>query len=103
MNAAKFAHLKTCKIRDKVYHVAWRKPPGRNPDPTEEYVGQCDPPGKRKTVWLWPRQDPEDMVGTVIHEFCHSAFWDLEEGAIEEFERDVMRFLKRMKMKVSFE
>lgn len=83
----------------------WRKPPGRHPDPTKTYVAQCDTPrGRGKSfLWIWPRQDPEDMLFTVLHEISHGAFWDLEEKAIEEYERDCRKFLKRMKMKVSFE
>ena len=39
---------------------------------------------------------------TVLHEATHAAFFDLDETAVEEFERDLRRLLLRMKIEVSF-
>lgn len=103
MKRPDFSHIKTHTIRGKSYRLRWRKPPGKPLDPETENVGQCDSPcDAGRELWLWPKQDAKDILGTVIHEVAHGAFFDLEECAIEAFERDVIRLLTRMKIKVSF-
>ncbi len=89
--------------------MIWRKPPKLSSDAKgSSRVGQCDSPrtkGAIRQLWLWPvlaKVDPTDMLGTVIHEVTHASFWDIDEPAIQDFEEDLMRLLKRMKIKVSF-
>lgn len=103
MKRPDFCKLLTHSIRGKLYRLVWRKPPGKHPDPEKEFKGQCEWPGdKGRELWIWPRQDGLDMVGTVAHEVAHGAFWDLAEEAIEEFERDYVRLLRRMGAEVTF-
>lgn len=92
-----FSRLKTCSLRGKIFRLIWKKPPEKHPDPTQEYLGQCDSPrDKGRELWLDPKQEAEDLFWTMFHETTHGCFFDLEEAAIEEFERDVRRFAKRM-------
>lgn len=103
MKRLDFSHILSHTIRGKVFRLIWRKPPGKHPDPNQEFKGQCDSPhDKGRELWLWPKQDAKDMLGTVIHECAHGAFWDLDEAAVEAFERDTMRLLTRMGIEVAF-
>ena len=98
-----FEEIRTHTIRGKQYHLVWRKPPGRHPDPDYEWKGECDSPDwKGRRLWIYPKQEPMELLATVIHEMAHGAFWDLDEDAVEAFERDTMRLLKRMGIEVKF-
>lgn len=102
MKRPDFSHIKTHKIRGKLYRLLWKKPHG-NLEPGRPFVGSCESPHDTgRELRISPKQDPKDMLGTVVHEVAHGAFWDLDEPAIEAFERDLMRLLSRMKIKVSF-
>lgn len=101
-----FRHIRTHSVRGKNFHVVWKRPPGRPPKSTgkDYWAGQCESPrDKGRELWLTPEQDGLDMVGTVVHEVAHGAFWDLSEEAIEEYEASVIRLLRRMGARVTFE
>lgn len=103
MKHPNFSRLITHKIRGKAYKLVWRKPRNSCLDPEKHDVGLCDyPSSPGKELWLWPKQDFKDMLATVIHECTHGAFPDIEESAVEEFERDVMRLLTRMGIEGKF-
>jgi hypothetical protein len=98
-----FSKLKTHTLRNKLYRLIWRRPPGKCPDTDKHYVGQCESPkDKGRELWLEPKQDAEDLLWTTVHESAHGCFWDLTEEAIEEFERDTRRLCRRMGLRISF-
>lgn len=103
MKPPDFSRILTHKIRGKLYRLVWRKPPNTCPDPDKHDVGKCDNPRSAgRELWLWPKQEAKEMLSTVIHECAHGAFFDMDEPAIDEFERDTMRLLTRMGIEVSF-
>lgn len=89
------AHVKTCEIRGKKFKVIWRG--------HRSYIGRCEWPGeKNKTICITKTCPSLDVLMTTIHETLHAAFFDLENDAVDEYERDLRRLLTRMGITVSF-
>lgn len=98
-----FDKIRTHTFRDKLFHIFWRRwrlgpdeIPGSN-------LGRCD---HRETpspkMHVYPSKDDLELLGTAIHESLHACFSDLDNDAVAEFERDLLRLLKRMKIEVKF-
>lgn len=97
-----FSQIKTHTIRGKLFRLVWRRPRGVASN-GHCFVGQCDSPEtKRKELWLSPKQDPKELLATVLHECFHASVFLAEEKVAEEFERDTMRLLNRMGLEVDF-
>lgn len=91
-----FRHIKTASIRGRTYLLDWR---GHS-----TFRGRCDPPGapfKRINVSI--DKDPINTISTLLHECEHAAFFDLGEEAVEEFEHDFIRLLRRLPIKISYD
>lgn len=103
MKSPDFSKIHTVKIRGKVFKTIWRKPRNSAKDPELEDIGSCDYPyTPGKELWVWPKQDPIDILMTILHEFTHGAFPDLEEKAVTEYDVDLKRFLLRTGIEVKF-
>lgn len=98
-----FDHIKHHTIRGKRWKVSWRKPRERCPDKTSHYVGMCESPhSKGRTLTIWPKQEGVELLGCIAHELAHGAFWDLDEDAVDTFEKSFVLLLRRMGAKVTF-
>lgn len=98
-----FSHIRTHTIRDKSFRLVWRKPRNTCPDPNMHDVGQCDrPTTPGKELWCWPKQDPIEILFTIVHECTHGAFPDLDEASVTALEDSTKRLVERMGIEVSF-
>lgn len=107
MSAAKFAHIKTHTFRDRLFRILWQRPRRRGSRglPTLpkhlEYHGDCDYTDRK--MQLAPMLDAEDLLIAVFHESLHACFPDIENSAVDEWDSDVHRLLRRMGLKITFE
>lgn len=105
--SAKFAHIKTHTFRDRCFRLFWRRPARRSErglpalPKNMEYHGDCH--YDNRTMQLCPALDAEDLLIAVFHESVHACFPDLENSAVDEWDRDTHRLFRRMGLKVSFE
>lgn len=101
-----FSHVKTLTIREKVWRIFWHRPPGRPPKSLKKgyyHAGHCDhpdTPGKR----IYVEVDDENLetLLSFVHETIHAAFPDIEDKAVEDYEADLRRGLRRMGAKIDF-
>jgi hypothetical protein len=103
---ARFAHIKTHTFRDRLFRILWRRPRRREkglpPLPKNmEYHGDCHYGDRR--MQLCPELDAEDLLIAAFHESIHACFPDLDNSAVDEWDRDCHRLLRRMGLKVTFE
>lgn len=89
-----FSHLLTHSIRNRCFRLFWKRPSRKD-------EGSCD--FHNRKLWIHPNSDHLETLGTTIHECLHAAFFDLEDSAVVKFEEDLVRLLRRMKIKVTFE
>lgn len=97
----RFPTIRSHRFRDKLFHILWRRPRW-NADMIVS--GQCDhreTPNAR--MYIYPSKDPLELLATMIHEAVHAGFSDIEDVAVGEWERDLIRLLRRMKIKVEFD
>lgn len=105
MRSRLFDQLKSHLIRGKRFRLRWRCPPAGGPGSKgKRGLGRCDCPGDaRPEIFISPDVGaPLTLLGTVIHECAHAAFFDLEDAAVRQYEDDLMRLLCRMGVQVSF-
>lgn len=102
-----FSHIKTATVHGKRYKVRWRRP---KPCPTKgekpgQFDGKCDAPTTLlKEIYIHKSKDPFVLVETVAHELLHSGLgWSLAEEFVDKYAEDLVRMLRRMGAKITFE
>jgi cell division FtsZ-interacting protein ZapD len=85
--------IKTHTFRDRLFRMIWRRPA-----PKDE--GQCD--YDNRAISIHPNSDAKELLLTVIHESFHACFFDIDNGIVDDYERDLDRLLTRMGIEVSF-
>lgn len=97
-----FDHIKTCMVRGRRYALKWRRLPNNKKGTITH--GACDPPdSKNREIFIYPQtDDPQFLLGTVLHECLHASFWDASEELVAEYEQSVMRLLRRMGVQINF-
>lgn len=79
------------QIRKRYWDVVKRKKMPGHPH------GECDAPSvKGKQIRIYGEQSGRQLVDTVIHEFLHAAFWDLDDEVVHEVAHDLARLLDRL-------
>lgn len=97
-----FPHILTHAFRGRKFRILWKRPKKTKKTPKNwEYFGEVDLEKRRMVIH--PSKDPEELLGTIIHECFHAACYDVEDSVVDHFEQDTMRLLRRMGLTVTFE
>jgi hypothetical protein len=93
---------KTHTFRGRLFRLFFKRPKNDGKlEKDQQYFGECD--YHARTMHIFPSKDAEELLDTVLEEGIHACFFDLEDCAVREAVRDIMRFLRRMGMKITFE
>lgn len=102
-----FSHIKTHVIRGRRFILNWRKP---KPPPNSNlhYLGECESPRMEDgtecpRLTIWANQSPWALFWTMLHEVTHGSFYDLDETAVEGFEKAAKSLAKKMGFKIILE
>jgi hypothetical protein len=98
-----FDKIRTHAFRDRMFHILWRRW-RRSPDEIPgSNVGRCD---HRETpqpqMHVYPSKDDLELLIAVTHEAVHACFSDISNDAVDEFDSDYGRLLRRMGIEVKF-
>lgn len=88
-----------------MFRLIWRKYRRNKTTPTNiEFPGHCD---HRETpqpkMYIYPKDEALELLGTVTHESIHACLPDVDDEAVDAWEQDWMRLLKRMNISITFD
>lgn len=97
----RFPAIRKHQFGDRDWKIIWRRPKRDKKLPVnKEYHGNCDANTGR--IWIYPSEDPLELLHTVLDEGTHGCFFDLDNDAVATYADDVIALLKRMGIKISF-
>lgn len=99
-----FPAIKTHSFRDRVFRIFWRRYRRAHDEIPGQNFGYCD---HRETphpkIHIYPNQPALELLLTVAHESLHACCPDIDDAVVQEYEDELGRLLRRMKVKVEFE
>lgn len=92
------------------YRIYWRKPRKSKAEQKLskakdlDVFGRCWPPGPDAKMYIsLDEQDSFEFLSTILDESFHACLFDIDNDAVGETVDDIIKLLKRMKMKITFE
>jgi hypothetical protein len=77
-------------IRGKRYRLRYQRLPA-------DAFGMCDPPdAEDKAIRIRKGIKGRQELDTLIHEMLHAAYWDMDEGAVNDAAHDIAAVLWRL-------
>lgn len=98
-----FDKIRTHTFRSKLFRIFWRRYRRSADELIGKNCGYCDHrESPSPKMHVYPSEDDLELLLTTAHESLHAAISDISDDAVDEWEADLRRLLRRMKIEVKF-